>query len=376
MRWVIINNIATLGLLVAARLAALALRDPPEPASETGGAEAQPLAGRADPGAVRREAGAAMRGTVRAAVDVLTYAALVILWTPGLSEWLSDDAGTAFITKLLQIVIVAGVAFLLWLAVNNRVQTYLAAVDPSGLPKHGSRARTLAVMARNGVLVVLFTFTVIFALATLGVNTGPLLAGAGVIGIAVGFGSQRLVQDIINGLFILLSDAVRVGDVVDLGGRSGVVEAISMRTVTLRSYSGDVHTIPYSTIDVVTNMTKDFSFAVLDVAVSYREDVDRVMELLRDIDRQLRREWPFRRLMLDPIEIAGLDRFGEIAVVIRGRIKVLAGEQWRVAREFNRRIKQRFDQLGIEIPVAYRSLVVRADEAPVHGAAPPVAKAG
>jgi small conductance mechanosensitive channel len=376
MRWVIINNIATLGLLVAARLAALALRDPPEPASETGGAEAQPVAGRADPGAVRREAGAAMRGTVRAAVDVLTYAALVILWTPGLSEWLSDDAGTAFITKLLQIVIVAGVAFLLWLAVNNRVQTYLAAVDPSGLPKHGSRARTLAVMARNGVLVVLFTFTVIFALATLGVNTGPLLAGAGVIGIAVGFGSQRLVQDIINGLFILLSDAVRVGDVVDLGGRSGVVEAISMRTVTLRSYSGDVHTIPYSTIDVVTNMTKDFSFAVLDVAVSYREDVDRVMELLRDIDRQLRREWPFRRLMLDPIEIAGLDRFGEIAVVIRGRIKVLAGEQWRVGREFNRRIKQRFDQLGIEIPVAYRSLVVRADEAPVHGAAPPVAKAG
>jgi small conductance mechanosensitive channel len=159
-----------------------------------------------------------------------------------------------------------------------------------------------------------------------------------------------------------------------------VVEAISMRTVTLRSYNGDVHTIPYSTIDVVTNMTKDFSFAVFDIAISYKEDVDRVMELLRDIDRQLRREWPFRRLMLDPIEIAGLDRFGEIAVVIRGRIKVLAGEQWRVGREFNRRVKQRFDQLGIEIPVAYRSLVVREDEALAHGAAapgpPPVAKAG
>lgn len=380
LRWVITNNIATLGVLVAARLAALALRDPPRPVPETGGADLQPAADRADPGVVRREAGAAMRGTVRGAIDLLTYAALIILWTPGLSEWLSDDAGTAFITKLLQIVIVAGLAFLLWLAVNNRVQTYLAAVDQSGLPKHGSRARTLAVMARNGILVVLVTFTMIFALATLGVNTGPLLAGAGVIGIAVGFGSQRLVQDIITGLFILLSDAVRVGDVVDLGGRSGVVEAISMRTVTLRSYNGDVHTIPYSTIDVVTNMTKDYSFAVFDVAVSYKEDVDRVMELLRDIDRQLRREWPFRRLMLDPIEIAGLDRFGEIAVVIRGRIKVLPGEQWRVGREFNRRVKQRFDQLGIEIPVAYRSLVVRDDDALPHGAAapgpPPVAKAG
>ncbi len=379
-RWVITNNIATLGVLVAARLAALALRDPPQPAPEAGATEPHAPGGRADPGAVRREAGAAMRGTVRAAIDALTYLALIILWTPGLSDWLSDDAGTAFITKLLQIVIVAGVAFLLWLAVNNRVQTYLAAVDPSGLPKHGGRARTLAVMARNGILVVLFTFTVIFALSTLGVNTGPLLAGAGVIGIAVGFGSQRLVQDIITGLFILLSDAVRVGDVVDLGGKSGVVEAISMRTVTLRSYNGDVHTIPYSTIDVVTNMTKDFSFAVFDIAVSYKEDVDRVMELLRDIDRQLRREWPFRRLMLDPIEIAGLDRFAEIAVVIRGRIKVLAGEQWRVGREFNRRVKQRFDELGIEIPVAYRSLVVREAEVPAHSASapgpPPVAKAG
>ena len=380
LRWVVTNNLATIGVLVAARLAAMALRDPPPPEPAGGAVEAPRTASEGDSGAVRREAGAAMRGTARAVVDVLTYAALILLWTPGLRDWLSEDAGTTFLTRLLQIAIVAGMAFLLWRAASSRVQTYLAAVDESGQPRHGSRARTLAVIARNGILVVLCTFTVVFALATLGVNTGPLLAGAGVIGIAVGFGSQRLVQDIITGLFILLSDAVRVGDVVDLGGKSGVVEAISMRTVTLRSYNGDVHTIPYSTIDVVTNMTKDFSYAVFDIAVSYKEDVDRVMELLREIDRQLRREWPFRRLMLDPIEIAGLDRFGEIAVVIRGRIKVLAGEQWRVGREFNRRVKQRFDELGIEIPVAYRSVVVHADEGPARVvAAPgsaPVARAG
>ena len=158
---------------------------------------------------------------------------------------------------------------------------------------------------------MLVAIGIVEVLSELGVNANALLAGAGVVGLAIGFGAQTLVKDLITGLFILVGDTVRVGDVVDLGGKAGVVEAISMRTITLRAYNGDVHTIPFSSIDVVTNMTKDFSFYVFDLVVAYKEDVDRVIEVLREIDSQLRREWPYRRLMLEPLEIAGVDAFRE-----------------------------------------------------------------
>lgn len=365
LRWLLLNNLSTIVVLFLARTAVLAMRpSEPDPAAAAAveGAAAEPARhDLADPGPAATAPGP-VRSTLRVTVDLLTLGALVVIWTPGLTRWLTGDDGTVFVARLLQIAIVGGAIFLIWKLISGRVSDYLAAVDNEGKPQHGGRARTLAVIARNTALVLLLVFVVVFVLAEFGVNTGPLLAGAGVVGIAVGFGSQKLVQDIITGLFILLGDAIRVGDVVDLGGRSGVVEAISMRTVTLRGYNGDVHTVPYSTIDVVTNMTKDFSFAVFDVAVAYKEDVDRVMDALRDIDRQLRREWPFRRLMIEPIEIAGLDRFGDSAVVVKARIRTGPGDQWRVSREFNRRIKQRFDELGIEIPFPQRALVLGADK--------------
>jgi small-conductance mechanosensitive channel len=147
-----------------------------------------------------------------------------------------------------------------------------------------------------------------------------------------------------------------VGDVVDLSGKAGVVEAISMRTITLRAYNGDVHTIPYSSIDVVTNMTKEFSYYVFDLCVAYKENVDQVIDVLRELDSQLRREWPYRRLILEPLEIAGVDAFRDSGVLIKSRTKVRAGEQWKVGREFNRRIKRRFDELGIELPVPQQKI--------------------
>jgi small conductance mechanosensitive channel len=223
------------------------------------------------------------------------------------------------------------------------------------------------------MVVLLVLIAAVSVLGELGIQATPLLAGAGVVGLAVGFGSQKLVQDIINGLFILLGDTIRVGDVVDLGGRSGVVEAISMRTVTLRAYNGDVHTIPFGTIDSITNMTRDYSFWVLDLGVGYRENVDRVVAVLHEIEAQLRREWPWRRLILEPLEIAGLDRFGDSAVVIRGRIKTRPGEQWRVGREFNRRLKRRFDELGIEIPFPQRTVHLIAEPPSATRAAAPAA---
>jgi small conductance mechanosensitive channel len=223
-------------------------------------------------------------------------------------------------------------------------------------------------MVRNVVVMVLVAIGVVNVLAELGVNTNALLAGAGVVGLALGFGSQKLVQDLINGLFVLLGDTVRVGDVVDLTGKAGVVEAISMRTITLRDYNGNVHTIPYSSIDVVTNMTKDFAFAVVDVAVDYKEDADEVMEVLREIDTQLRREWPYRRLILEPLEIVGVGQFRETSMLIKARIKVRAGEQWKVCNEFNRRMKRRFDELGIEISSRHRMMLFGTDP---QAAAPP-----
>jgi small conductance mechanosensitive channel len=185
-----------------------------------------------------------------------------------------------------------------------------------------------------------------------------LLAGAGVVGIAVGFGAQTLVKDVITGLFILLGDTVRVGDVVDLGVKSGGVEAMSLRTITLRDYNGALHSVPYSNITVITNMTKDYAYATFDTAIDYDEDADRIMDLLRDIDRQLRREWPFRRIMLEPISIDGLDQFGPGGLLIKSRVKVRAGEQWRVTREFNRRLKKRLDELGIAVPFPRQNISV------------------
>ena len=166
-----------------------------------------------------------------------------------------------------RIAVVVAVAVAGGEAVQVLSARYIGAVDDAGQPVHSNRTRTLVSMARNVALTVLGAVSVVEVLSEVGVNTNALLAGAGVVGLAVGFGSQRLVQDLITGLFILLGDTVRVGDVVELSGKAGVVEAISMRTITLRDYNGNVHTIPYSSIDVVTNMTKEFSFAVFDVAV-------------------------------------------------------------------------------------------------------------
>jgi small conductance mechanosensitive channel len=202
------------------------------------------------------------------------------------------------------------------------------------------------------VLVFLGLIALFLILAELGVNIAPLLAGAGVIGLAIGFGSQRLVQDIITGMFVLFSDTLRVGDVVEVAGRSGVVEAVAVRTIVLRDYGGNVHTIPYSAINTVTNLTKDFSYAVFEVGVSYRASVDEVIQVLHDLGAEMRQDPHFRRLILAPLEVAGVDRFTDTAVVIKARFKTRPLRQWDVAREFNRRIKNRFDELGIGFPAS------------------------
>ena len=223
-------------------------------------------------------------------------------------------------------------------------------------------------MARNALLVFITIVAGLAVLAELGVNIGPLVAGAGVLGVALGFGSQKLVQDIITGVFILFEDLISVGDVVDVGGKAGLVEAVSLRNVRLRDLAGTVHTIPYSTISTISNLTKGFSFYVFDIGVAYREDVDRVMGVLKELGEELRQDPGIGPKILEPLEIFGVDAFADSAVVIKCRFKTQPIQQWTVGREFNRRIKNRFDELGIEIPYPHTTVYFGEDR---QGHAPP-----
>jgi len=206
-------------------------------------------------------------------------------------------------------------------------------------------------------------------LTEIGVNVAPLIAGAGVVGIAIGFGSQTLVRDVITGIFLLFEDAMAVGDVVQVGTLSGVVEQLSIRSIKLRAQDGSLHIVPFSAVTTVTNMTRDFAFAVIDVNVGYREDTDRVIEVLKEIAAGLREDAKFRTTIRDDLDILGVERLGESGVLIRVRIKTDATGRWGVAREMNRRIKKRFDELRIEIPLPQQRLVMEETRAGADRAA-------
>jgi len=237
-------------------------------------------------------------------------------------------------------------------------------------PEKRKRTDTLGSFAYYVMRAVIAVVSALMVLRETGVDVGPILAAAGVLGLAVGFGAQNLVKDVISGFFILLYDQIRVGDVVQVAGRSGVVEAINLKMVRLRDLSGNVSYVPNGEIGVVVNMTREFSQYVFDIGVAYREDVDQVMQVIRQLDDELRADPAFAADILEPIEILGLDRFEDSAVVIRARTKTAPIRQWAVAREFNRRLKRRFDELGIEIPFPHVTLYMGerkgGEPAPVH----------
>ena len=225
--------------------------------------------------------------------------------------------------------------------------------------RHGheeeKRAETLARIIRS-----LITFTALALIFTMvldefGVKIGPLLAAAGIVGVAVGFGSQQLVQDIISGFFILVEDQIRVGDVIKTADKSGVVEQVGLRMTVLRDLEGHVHYIRNGKIDIVSNMTKEHSFAVFDVGVAYREDTDEVVGIIEQTAAALENDAEFADSILEPIKIFGVDAFADSAVVIKCRFKTQPGDQWKVRREFNRRLKKAFDANNIEIPFPHRT---------------------
>ncbi len=231
------------------------------------------------------------------------------------------------------------------------------------------RTRTLGSIVRYVLDIAILIIAAMMVLGELGVEIGPVLAAAGIVGLAVGFGAQSLVKDVITGFFILLEDQIREGDIVQIGGQGGLVERISLRTTRLRDLAGNVHYVPNGRIEVVTNMTKEYSRYLFDIGVAYREDVDEVIALIREVDEELRSDPAFKDDILEPMDVMGLDQFGESALVIKARTKTLPMKQWGVAREFNRRLKKKFDENDVEIPFPHVTLYMGEDK---QGHAPPL----
>jgi small conductance mechanosensitive channel len=222
--------------------------------------------------------------------------------------------------------------------------------------EYKKRAETLATVVTYLFNVIIFVVGAVTILSQFRIKVGPILAAAGVVGVAVGFGAQHLVRDVISGFFILLDDQIRAGDVVVIAGKGGLVEKVSLRMTILRDLAGNVHYVRNGEITVVTNMTKEYSRYVFDIGVAYREDVDEVIKVIKEVDEDLRGDPELGPEILEPIEILGLDQFADSAVIIKARTKTKPIKQWSVAREFNRRLKKRFDEKDIEIPFPHVTL--------------------
>ncbi len=227
------------------------------------------------------------------------------------------------------------------------------------------RVETLVAVAASAARVAVWIMTVMIILREVGLDIGPLLAGAGIAGLAIGFGAQELVRDIISGFFILLENQIRTGDVAIINSTGGLVEAIGLRTTVLRDLSGTVHVFQNGKINSLSNMTKDWSGMVFDVGVAYKEDTDRVAEVMKRVASELREDPEYKENIIDDLEIFGVDSFGDSAVVVKARFKTKPIQQWAVGREYRRRLKKAFDGEGIEIPFPHRTIYWGAEIDPL-----------
>ncbi|WP_372749734.1 mechanosensitive ion channel family protein [Litorivivens sp.] len=268
-----------------------------------------------------------------------------------------EGALTWLATSGLQIVLIligAWVAMLVSRKLLNRVHKTIAG-------KHGDiervkRADTLTGILGTVLWMLLFLAAGMMVLKEIGVDIAPILAVAGLGGLAIGFGAQNLVRDVITGFFLLAEDQIRVGDIIEAGGKSGEVMSLGLRTVRMRALDGTLHIIPNGNITTVSNMTKDYGYALANVGVAYREDTDQVFKVIEEVGADLRSDAEYGPSITDDMELHGITTFGDSAVVIRCRMKTQPGDQWHVLREFNRRLKKRFDALDIEIPFPHMTL--------------------
>lgn len=288
-------------------------------------------------------------------------------WTPfDLGAWVTSDAGAGVIGRFLSVVLIVLVALLVWLVIASWIEFRLNP-DAGGAPN--PRARTLLTIFRNAVAIALVVVTAMVVLAEIGINIAPLLAGAGVLGLAIGFGAQKLVQDVITGVFIQLERAIDVGDTVTAGGITGTVERMTIRSLGLRDLSGTYHLLPFSSVDTVSNYNREFAYHVGEYGIGYRENTDEAIVHLRAAFDELVQDAALRdQILSDTLEVHGVTALADSAVNIRVRIKTLAGAQFPIGRAYNRLVKRHFDAAGIEIPFPHMTLYFGADK---HGKAPP-----
>jgi small-conductance mechanosensitive channel len=290
---------------------------------------------------------------LRMAFAIATTLALLEVWGVAAVSWLlRAELGGRLLGMLGSIAFTIALAVGVWEMVNLAIDRHLARLAASAQAARSARLRTLLPMFRTALMVAILVVVVLTVLSEIGLNITPLLAGASVFGVALGFGSQRLVQDIITGLFLLLENTMQVGDVVTLGGLTGTVENLSVRTIRLRAMDGSMHIVPFSAVTTVTNQTRDFGYAVMDITIGLGEDPEQIGGLLRDVAGAMRREAKWAATLNGDLEVLGIDRFVDKGLVLRARIRTTPNQRWAVARELNLRIKQRFDELAVDSPMS------------------------
>jgi moderate conductance mechanosensitive channel len=295
---------------------------------------------------------------------IATVAMLVLLqvWGVGVTTWLRGRVGAGLISAATDIGIAVLVAIFIWEGANAAMDVRVSRAVNAGQYANAARLRTLFPMLRTILLGVVLATVGLTVLSAIGVNTGPLLAGAGIVGIAVGFGSQKLVQDFITGIFLLLENEMQIGDWVSVAGVSGSVEDLSIRTLRLRAGDGSVHIIPFSSVTTLTNTNRGIGNAAVSVTVSYREDTDRVGEALKRIAAEMRADPEFKPMMLGDLELWGVDQVQGALVTITGQIRCTDTGRWGVQREFNRRFKKRFEEVGIELANPTQTVMLKRAE--------------
>ena len=280
----------------------------------------------------------------------------------------SLDLGAPAIIAL-RVTLIAVVAWVAVVVLHRMIRTFRKRIaERLDTPEQVRRAETIGRVFRYLTTVVITLIASVSILSELGVSIAPILGAAGVVGLAIGFGAQSLVKDYFTGFFLLLENQLTTGDVVEVADRSGLVEDVSLRYVRLRDYDGNVHFVPNNLITTVKNMSRGFAQAVMDVGVAYRENVDEALDAMRAVGSDMRSDSSLAPKILDELEIAGVERWDDSALVLRCRFKVAPLEQWGVRREFLKRLKEEFDARGIEIPFPHVTLYAGTGK---DGSAPP-----
>jgi small-conductance mechanosensitive channel len=270
----------------------------------------------------------------------------------------ASPAGRHIAESLVSVTATVLLAWLVWLLIDTAI-TQALSPGHGRAPQPSLRTKTILPLVRNASFVALLVVAVMVVLANLGVNVTPLLAGAGVVGLAIGFGAQSLVQDLITGLFIVIEDSIAIGDYIELPDHAGVVEGMTIRTVKLRDGKGALHTLPYSQIKAVKNLSRGYGYAVFNIAIAYQSDLDRALDLIRATGAQIARDHRYSHKLLSGLDILGLDRFDPSGPVVMAQVKTRPLMQSEITRAFNALLKRQFDANGIRM--ASPSLTIQVD---------------